>query len=56
MRDAAAEGYEIVLLDGRALEETGDMLVKNNLCDFVAGYYFVCDPVVGARRTLAMLI
>ena len=52
MRDAAAEGYEIVLLDGRALEETGDMLVKNNLCDFVAGYYFVCDPVVGARRTL----
>ena len=52
MRDAASEGYEIVLLDGRALEETGDMLVKNNLCDFVAGYYFVCDPVVGARRTL----
>ena len=52
LRDARTEGYEIVLLDGRALEETGQMLERENLCDFICGLYFVCDPVVGARRTL----
>ena len=50
--DAASEGYQIVLLDGRALVETGKMLEDNNLCDFVLGYYFICDSVVGAKRTL----
>lgn len=52
MRDAAIEGYDTVLLDGRALEETGTMLEREGLCRFVLGLYFVCDPVVGARRTL----
>lgn len=52
LRDAAVEGYEIVLLDGRALEETGRMLEAERLCDFRSGLYFVCDPKVGARRTL----
>lgn len=52
LKDAAVEGYEIVLLDGRALEETGRMLEGEGLCDFRAGLYFVCDPDVGARRTL----
>lgn len=52
LRDAATEGYEVVLLDGRALEEVGVMLESEGLCNFVLGMYFVCDPVVGARRTL----
>lgn len=52
LRDARTEGFEIVLLDGRALEEAGEMLEKEGLCDFVAGLYFVCDPLIGARRTL----
>lgn len=52
LRDAAIEGFDIVLLDGRALEETGKMLEREGLCDFVIGLYFTCDPVVGARRTL----
>lgn len=52
LRDAHIEGYEVVLLDGRALEETGAMLVHEGLCDFRLGLYFVCDAVVGARRTL----
>lgn len=50
--DAHTEGYEIILHDGRALEETGTMLEQEGLCRFVLGLYFVCDPVVGARRTL----
>ncbi len=52
LRDARIEGYEVVLLDGRALEETGIMLEQEGLCDFTLGLYFTCDPVVGARRTL----
>jgi len=52
LRDAHTEGYEVVLLDGRALEETGLMLAKEKLCEFVMGLYFVCDAEMGARRTL----
>ena len=52
LRDARTEGYEVVLLDGRALDEVGTMLEAEGLCEFVFGLYFVCDPVVGARRTL----
>lgn len=52
LHDATVEGYQVVLLDGRALEETGQMLEREGLCDFVLGLYFVCNPVVGARRTL----
>ena len=52
LRDAHSEGFEVVLLDGRALEETGTMLAGENLCDFAAHFYFVCHPTVGARRTL----
>ncbi len=52
LRDARVEGYEIVLLDGRALEETGAMLERADLCDFNIGLYFTCDAMVGALRTL----
>lgn len=52
LRDASSEGFEVVLLDGRALEETGTKLAGENLCDFAAHFYFVCHPTVGARRTL----
>lgn len=52
LRDARTDGYEIVLLDGRALEEVGSVLESEGLCDFRLALYFICDPVVGARRTL----
>lgn len=52
LANAHQEGYDTVLLDGRALEETGEMLVAAKLCDFELGLYFICDPQVGARRTL----
>ena len=52
LRDAREEGFEIVLLDGRALEETGTMLESEGLCEFMLGLYFVCDANVGAMRTL----
>lgn len=52
LHDAGQEGYQIVLLDGRYLEEVGKGLENKQLCDFVLGLYFICDPVIGARRTL----
>lgn len=52
LHDAGQEGYQIVLLDGRSLEGVGKTLESKNLCDFILGLYFICDPVVGARRTL----
>lgn len=52
LRDAHSEGYQVVLLDGRALEETGTMLEREGLSDFALGLYFICDATVGARRTL----
>jgi cytidylate kinase len=54
LQDAREEGYDIVLMDGRALEEVGTILEKDGLCDFIMNLYFVCDPVVGARRTLSL--
>lgn len=50
--DARAEGYEIVLLDGRSLDEVGRQLEADGLCDFRYGLYFTCDAVIGAQRTL----
>jgi cytidylate kinase len=52
LRDAHTEGYEVVLLDGRALEEVGHTLESEGLCEFRLGLYFICDSRVGARRTL----
>lgn len=52
LRDARSEGFDTVLLDGRALLETGSMLESEGLCDFRMGLYFICHPVIGARRTL----
>lgn len=52
LRDARNEGFDTVLLDGRALEETGEMLAGERLCDYVLGLYFICDPAVSAQRTL----
>jgi cytidylate kinase len=52
LRDARVEGFEVVLLDGRALEETGTMLENEGLCNFIMGLYFTCDATVGAMRTL----
>lgn len=52
LRDAHKEGFDIVLLDGRALEEVGAKLESDGLCDFMIGFYFVCDSKVGAMRAL----
>ncbi len=55
LRDARNEGFDTVLLDGRALTETGAMLAGEGLCAYVLGLFFVCDPVVSAQRTLGLM-
>jgi len=39
-------------MDGRALQALGEELQAEGACKYPLGLYFVCDPVVGARRTL----
>ena len=55
LHDARIEGFEVVLLDGRALEETGEMLEREGFCKYVLGLFFVCDPIVSAQRTLGRM-
>ena len=55
LRDARNEGFDTVLLDGRALTEVGGALEREGLCDYVLGLFFMCDPVVSAQRTLGMM-
>jgi cytidylate kinase len=50
--DAGHEGYEVVLVDGRALEAIAREMNGEELCDYRLGLYFVCDAEMGARRTL----
>lgn len=55
LRDARNEGFDTVLLDGRALEETGEMLVNRGLADYILGLFFVCDAVTSAQRSLGRM-
>lgn len=52
LHDAGGEGYEVVLVDGRALEHIAAEMDAEGLCRYRLGLYFICDPRVGARRTL----
>lgn len=52
LHDAGNEGYEVVLIDGRALENIAREMDTEGLCDYRLGLYFVCDAIIGARRTL----
>ena len=53
--DARSEGFDVVLLDGRALEEVGARLDAAGLCHYVLGLFFVCDPIVSAQRMLGRM-
>lgn len=52
LRDAGVEGYQVVLVDGRALTAIASEMHDEELCNYRLGLYFVCDALVGARRTL----
>lgn len=52
LRDARAEGYQVVLIDGRTLEGIATEMDTEELCEYRLGLYFICDAIIGARRTL----
>lgn len=54
LHDAGSEGYDVVLIDGRALEHIATEMDAEGLCQYRMGLYFVCEPRVGARRTLGV--
>lgn len=52
LHDAGKEAFEVVLIDGRALEAISREMDAEGLCEYRLGLYFICDGVIGARRTL----
>ena len=54
LHDAGREGFEIVLVDGRALESIAREMDAEGLCEYRLGLYFTCDSEIGARRTLGL--
>lgn len=52
LKDAGNDGFEVVLIDGRALESIAREMQNESLCNYKLGLYFTCDAVMGARRTL----
>lgn len=52
LHDAGQEGFEVVLVDGRALDGIAREMHEEKLCQYVLGLYFICDGQMGARRTL----
>ncbi|AHB42515.1 hypothetical protein RAAC3_TM7C00001G0671 [Candidatus Saccharibacteria bacterium RAAC3_TM7_1] len=52
LHDAGIEDFEVVLVDGRALENIAQEMEAEGLCDYRAGLYFICEEYIGARRTL----
>ncbi len=52
LRDAREDGFDVVLIDGRALEAIAREMDDEGICQYRLGMYFICDPNIGARRTL----
>lgn len=52
LRDARKDGFDVVLIDGRALEAIAREMDDEGICQYRLGMYFICDPEIGARRTL----
>jgi cytidylate kinase len=52
LRDARQEGFDVVLIDGRALEGIASEMDQEGLCEYRLGLYFICNAIIGARRTL----
>lgn len=52
LTDAGNEGYDVVLMDGRALEGIAREMHTEKICSYILGLYFTCEAQVGARRTL----
>lgn len=52
LKDAGNDGFEVVLVDGRSLENIAREMQNEGLCQYKLGLYFTCDAVMGARRTL----
>lgn len=45
---------DIILIDGRSMEKYARQFTEQGLAEFVMGWYFKCDPVIAARRSLGL--
>ena len=54
VEDAASDGVDVVLIDGRAIEAYARQYETEGIARFVMGWYFNCDPIVAARRSVGL--
>lgn len=52
--EAVEAETDVLLVDGRSIEKYARELEKENLVRFVMGWFFKCDPVIAARRSLGI--
>lgn len=51
---ASQSDIDIILIDGRSIEKYAEEFTEDGLAKFVCGWYFKCDPMIAARRSLGM--
>jgi cytidylate kinase len=56
VRKAVAEDIDTILVDGRAMEQYGRQMAKEQIAQFVMGFYFRCDASIAARRTTGIFV
>jgi len=52
VRQAATNGIDTVLIDGRAMEKYGRQMAEEHMGQFAMGFYFRCDAAIAARRIM----
>jgi len=55
VRQAVEAETDVLLIDGRQMEDYARAFARRDLGRFVMGWFFKCDPVVAARRSLGIV-
>ncbi len=45
---------DVIIIDGRSMEDYAHQFTKEGLAKFVIGWFFKCDPAIAARRSLGL--
>jgi len=56
VRQAAQDGTDTVLVDGRTMEKYARQMAEQKMVQFVLGFYFRCDASIAARRTTGIFV
>ncbi len=54
VEEAVEAQTDVVLIDGRTMEKYARQFDQDEIARFVVGWFFKCDPIIAARRSLKM--